>query len=125
MPNELEIISPSATDELEAAKARRGELARLLALPHPDACPDGRPLDATLWPKVLSHIAPRVNRISFDIEFATTRLIDDDGAVLTVSVRGSSTAHWLKRQYADIIVDALAASGRGEATVRLVDDPPI
>ena len=120
MPQELQIISPSETGVLEAARARRGEHARLLGLPHPDKCPDGRPLDSTLWPRVLGHIQPRVDWISFDFSFAMTRLIDDDGAALTVLVHSSWSADWLKRQYADVIVDALAACGRGNATVKLV-----
>jgi hypothetical protein len=120
MANHLEIISPSQTADLVAAKTRRGEHARLLGLPHPTSSPEGRPLDATLWPRVRRHIEGQVNSFEFEVDFATTRLIDDDGSVLTVAVGPTSSGYLLKRRYADLVVEALTACGRGDASVRLV-----
>jgi hypothetical protein len=104
-------ISPAAADDLEQSTRRRSRHTDLIARPHPMRSAEGRPIDAALWPAVLCAIEPRVGHFSFDMWFAPTRLVDDDGSALTVFVEDASVARWLKERYADILVDAVGACG--------------
>lgn len=114
------VITPTAPYTLFGAKANRDAFGLASRRPHPDRAHDGRPIDGTLWLRVLEEIQTRVNRYAFTTWFAETRMVDDDNATVTVCVSDALTAEWLRSRYADILVGALESCGRSGVAIALV-----
>jgi chromosomal replication initiator protein len=75
-----------------------------------------------VWDQILTRIATKVNRHSFDTWFRPTALVEDSGASLVVRVPNELFRDWLTKHYAGVMKEALEEQGRPGATVSFVTD---